>query len=229
MKDLFFLIAIIKREHASEYMAFFKEYGVTSVFGTLCNGTAQSKTLDYLGLEKTDKIMLVSILSNRTKDKVLQELVNEMGISVPGNGIALTVPVGSVSGTSGMEFLLGEQEFPDKRADGGEIMNETQYVLILVIAERGSSDLVMEAARKADANGGTVVHAKGVGSQSPEKFFGISIADEKELIYIVAKRCQKASIMRSVMEHAGSHTKAHAVLFSLPVEDVVGLRSVIEK
>lgn len=66
-------------------------------------------------------------------------------------------------------------------------MKDTKYELIVVIANHGHSEEVMDAARKEGAGGGTVIHAKGTGLERAEKFLGVSIADEKELILIVAK------------------------------------------
>ena len=50
------------------------------------------------------------------------------------------------------------------------------------------------------------------------------IADEKEIIYIVAKSEDKNPIMKSIMENAGMSSKAKAVVFSMPVTDTAGLR-----
>ena len=47
------------------------------------------------------------------------------------------------------------------------------------------TEKVMDAARQAGAAGGTVVHAKGTGAKYA-KFFGLTLADEKEMIYIVS-------------------------------------------
>ena len=103
-------------------------------------------------------------------------------------------------------------------------MKNTKYELIIVIANQGYSELVMEAARAQGAGGGTVIHAKGTGLEKAEKFLGVSIADEKEMIFIVAKSEMKNSIMRSIMEKAGLESKAKSVVFSLPVTDTAGLR-----
>ena len=43
------------------------------------------------------------------------------------------------------------------------------------------------------------------------------------LIKIPAKKSEKSAIMKSIIENAGSKTPAHAVVFSLPVDEVVGL------
>ena len=38
---------------------------------------------------------------------------------------------------------------------------------------------------------------------------------------------QKKAIMRAIMDQAGIQSPAHTVMFSLPVESVAGLRSVM--
>ena len=62
----------------------------------------------------------------------------------------------------------------------------------------------MEAARAANAAGGTVIHAKGTGMQKAEQFLGFSLATEKEMILIVVKNCDKNAIMKAIMEKAGA-------------------------
>lgn len=83
---------------------------------------------------------------------------------------------------------------------------------------------MMDAARDKGAGGGTVIHAKGTGLERAEKFLGVSIADEKEMIFIVARTEDKNRIMKSIMENAGLNSKARSVVFSMPVTDTAGLR-----
>jgi len=59
------------------------------------------------------------------------------------------------------------------------------------------------------------------------KFFGMSIADEKEMVMILTAANQKTAIMRAIMDKAGVNSPAHTVMFTLPVESVAGLRSVM--
>ena len=47
--------------------------------------------------------------------------------------------------------------------------------------------------RAAGAAGGTVLHAKGTGGTRGEKFFSVSLADEKDMIYIIAHKDEKAN------------------------------------
>jgi nitrogen regulatory protein PII len=97
-----------------------------------------------------------------------------------------------------------------------------KYELIVIVANEGRTDQVMNAARAAGATGGTVLHGKGTGSQNPKKFYNVSIASEKEVILMVAQNDRKAAIMQSVLHHAGPDSEAGAILFSLPVSEVAG-------
>ena len=86
------------------------------------------------------------------------------------------------------------------------------------------TDQVMDAARGAGAAGGTSLHAKGTGTELARKFLGVSIAAEKELVLIVTREETRKPIMKAIMEQAGSRTKAQSLVFSLPVDEIAGLR-----
>lgn len=116
-----------------------------------------------------------------------------------------------------MAFLNGENKM-EKHAP---VLSCT-YELIVVIASQGSTDLVMNAARAAGARGGTVLHGKGTGTKGDATFYNIAIAEEKEVILIVAESSEKAEIMRSILHSAGPGTKAGAIVFSLPISEVEG-------
>lgn len=97
------------------------------------------------------------------------------------------------------------------------------FDLIITVVNRGFDDVVMDAARKAGATGGTVLHARGAGIHETEKFFGISIQPEKDVILILAKRDQKKEIMHSIRNEVGLNKEGRGISFSLPVEDVCGI------
>ena len=103
-------------------------------------------------------------------------------------------------------------------------MKNTTHDLIIVIAEQGYTNIIMDAARTAGAYGGTVVHAKGTGMEAAEKFMGVSLAAEKEMVFIVTRTEQKNAIMQAIMKKAGLDSKAKSIVFSLPVTDTAGLR-----
>ena len=100
------------------------------------------------------------------------------------------------------------------------------YELIVIITNKAYVETVMDAAYAAGAGGGTVIHARGTGSEQAEKFFGVSLASEKEMIFIVLKDAVKEAVMKAVNATAGMQTPAKSLIFSMPVTDVAGLREV---
>ena len=191
------------------------------MFITLGRGTASGDILDYLGLESTEKAVIFSVLEEEKWSGIKKDLRQKLQIDAPGEGIAFLVPLSSIGGKKTLQFLTANQEFQKEEES---VLKDTVYELIIAIANQGYIELVMDAARGAGAYGGTVIHAKGTGMEQAEKFMGVSLAAEKEMIFIVAKKEQKNLIMKAVMEQAGLTTNAKAVVFSLPVTDTAGLR-----
>ena len=193
---------------------------------TLGRGTASGEMLDYLGLDSAEKAVCFSVLTAPVWREVKRALQRQLRIDVPGTGIAFTVPLSSIGGKRELAFLTQGQDF-----EKGEesILKNTEHELLVVISEQGYSETGMDAARRAGAGGGTVIHARGTGMKQAEKFLGISLASEKNLIFIVADTRQKDAIMASIMREAGLETKAKAIVFSLPVTDTAGLRLLEER
>lgn len=220
MLGLKYLILITQREYAEKYHEFFTEHGVPRSVAMLSHGTASERMLDYLGIEKTEKVMFTTFVRDELYDGLVRDMYIKMNIGAAGNGIAVFIPIDSIGGGSSLNYFAGEGPVQKKEKKD---MSETKTVLIITVVDRGNTDLVMEAAREAGASGGTVVKAQGTGADMA-KFFGICISEEKEMVYIVAARADRDNIMRAIMEKAGSATDAHGVIFSLPVDSVVGIK-----
>lgn len=184
------------------------------------HGTASKKTLDLLGIEsKERRIFMLPARDDETK-KLIAKQKMRLYIDTPGNGITVAVPMKSIGGEKTLDYLSkGVKE--ERKMPELDYNNE----LIIVIANEGHTDTVMDAARAAGARGGTVLHAKGTGSKNAEKFHSVSLADEKEIILIVASTADKANIMHSILKNAGAGTPAGAITFSLPVSEAAGFRS----
>lgn len=216
------MLAITERGKAEKFICLLTEHHVQVVDCLLGEGTATSEVLDYLSLENSEKALLLAIVTEETRKPLLRDFTEKLMIDIPGNGIVAAIPVSSIGGMRSLKYLTEGQKLD---LEGGRKMSlNTEYELILVIANEGYTDLVMDAARSANAGGGTVVKAKGTGAEYAKKFFGFTIAAEKEMILIVSSAEERSSIMKAVMEKAGMGSKAQAVVFSLPVSSVAGLR-----
>ena len=100
-------------------------------------------------------------------------------------------------------------------------MAESNKELIVCIINNGFSDLVMEAAKRSGAKGGTTFHARGTGNLDIEKFFGITTSPEKEVVLIVVEKDIKDEVVTAIYKDAGLNTKGQGIVFTLPVDDFV--------
>lgn len=221
MNTLCLMATISDRNQSRRFLAFYKEHGITVTFQTLGRGTAASEVLDAFGLEASEKALLFAVVTQEEWKAVKKGLERQIKIDIPGTGIAFIVPMSSIGGKKQLQFLTEGREFVKEEES---TLKETKYELLVVIANQGYTDLIMDAARQANASGGTVIHAKGTGAEKAEKFLGVSIATEKEMIFMVTKREDKNNIMRAIMEHAGLDSKAKSIVFSLPVTETAGMR-----
>ena len=221
MSKLNLMTTIVDRNQVRKYLHLYEEEGLQIMLVTLGDGTASGDVLDYLGLEATEKAVIFSVLTDENFYKTKKSLQKKLQIDAPGGGIAFIVPFSSIGGKKALQFFTVGQDFQKEEESA---LKDTTYELVIVIANQGYIEMVLDAARGAGAYGGTVIHAKGTGMEQAEKFMGVSLAAEKEMIFIVAKKEQKNDIMKAVMEQAGLDTKAKSIVFSLPVTDTAGLR-----
>lgn len=213
--------AIVRRDIAEEYIRFFRHNGAGIVYSTNCEGSARKKLLDMLGLESKAKQLLCCVVPSSNIKYILRHLRTEMRIDAPNTGIVFFVNVECIGGATALRTLCTQDIFT---GDEVKKVKENKHSLIVAIAERGHTDIVMDAACEAGATGGTIVHAKGTLGEERAKFFGVSIADEKDMVYIVVPSEKRTDIMTSIIQKAGSKSPARTIMFSLPVEAVAGIR-----
>lgn len=104
-------------------------------------------------------------------------------------------------------------------------MSEKKYEAIIVLVNAGFSDVVMDAAREQGARGGTIIHARGTGNHEIEKRYNLVITPDKEMIIILVTEDIKDNILSAVYKAAGLGTDGQGIAFSIPVENVVGMRT----
>lgn len=193
----------------------------------LCKGqgTANSEILDLFGLGRSDKAVALCVLPGRFASHLLGSMNAELNFKAHGGGIAFSLPLTGVCNhifrmlsTETLERIDNEME-----SEVAKVKSEATHELILSVINQGYSEELMDAARKAGAMGGTVLHARHVGEHEAAKFLGITLQEEKEIVAIVAKKEQKIEIMKAINQSCGITTEARGVVVSLPVDGVMGL------
>lgn len=214
------VVSIVKRDEGVRLVSFFRAQKLHYDFICLGQGTAASEVLDVLGLEDNEKDVVITMAPVSKIPMLLNRAAQTFRFAAPGQGIMFTLPLCSVSARIPQILCKPENmnEIEESTLDTGK-----QYQLIIIICNRGNSDIVMEAAKGAGARGGTLLHARRAGFEDVENFFGFTIQPEKDVVAILAERFQGKGIMEAVTKAAGIHTECRALVFALPVDEMMGM------
>ncbi len=222
---MLFLITTTKLSKKGEQM--FEEGHINTVYRSYGKGTASNEIMDMLGLSDVDKSITISMLPKVFADEMLKKLKKQLQLGLANTGIAFTIPI---SGANSRILKLVEQlQSEESNTTNIQVerrenkMEESMYSLIMVIVDRGYSEEVMEAARPQGATGGTVINTRWVAGDEALNFWGIPVQSEKEIVMILATHNDKKNIMQAIGEKCGTHSEAHGVILSLPVDGVVGI------
>lgn len=220
------LVSILDRGKGAGAVDLFRSRGLQFDYLCMGLGTAGSRILDYFGLSETEKDVVLTLVGADRVREVMEAANEKFQFSHPGRGILFTLPLSGVSGQVPRVLCREPGRFGEECAS---MENASCYDLIMVVVNRGSLDTVMDAARSEGARGGTVLHARRVGGGEQEGLLGFALEPEKEVVAILSPRAQKHAIMQAVSRAAGMNTPSAGVLFSLPVEDMMGLQPAVRE
>ena len=213
------LTAIVDRGKGEKITALYKKESVAFHAVLLGHGTARTEMLDLLGIGETKKDTVLALVPEGRVSPLLDTLADRMKMRYPGKGIAFAVPLSSINARV-YRALAG---FGGETEERKESNMAGKYEMVLVLLNRGHTDLVMEAARKEGATGGTVFSSRGVGGEELERILGITIQPEMEMVLMIVHSDKRAAVMRSIGQEAGLSSPARGLVFSLPVTDAIGL------
>lgn len=97
------------------------------------------------------------------------------------------------------------------------------YKCVMAIVNNGFAEEAMEAAKACGARGGTILNARGTMSKEAEKAFNFTIQPDKEIVMILAPNDLIDGILKGLYNAIGTSTKAHGIVFAIPVDEAVGL------
>ena len=211
-RHLEMLVVIVEQNKASKVLHLADEKGVTASVAMLGRGTASRTIFDYLGLN--DKKKAVLMLFGKTEEimDLADYLVEKLEIDKPNHGIAYIESAFNVFGT-------------EDNANGSENIKrgENMYNAIYTIVEKGNADDVIEAAEKAGSRGGTVMHARGSGSEEARKVFNMLIEPEKEIVLIISEEAKTKDIVESIRKETQIEEEGKGIIFITNVAQTYGL------
>lgn len=99
------LVTVVSRNKGEYYADLIQSFDVNLQVVALANGTADAKTLRYLGLTDTEKCVIFSVIQQDRLPDALHALDEKFKTVKGGKGIAYTIPLTSVIGTLIFGFL----------------------------------------------------------------------------------------------------------------------------
>lgn len=211
---------ICDREKMQKLLAALEGHRAFFSLALLGRGTATSRILNYLGIGHAEKGVLFSFMPWCIAHEALHKLNETLEFKKPGHGIGFLLPI-----SEGCYRKPVHLQAPGAEGEAQDMDKKTTHDVVMVVLNRGYTEEVMEAARGAGATGGTVLHARGCGLAGAEKFFGITIQPEKELVVILSTVDTSCAIMQAIADAHGPGTDANAVSFSMPASHVMGIGS----
>lgn len=219
------LVGIIKKEDEIAFTEACNQHCVSLHFSGLGFGTAKSHYLSYLGLDEIEKRIVYALIPNYSEARVLRAINRKLRLYLMGNGIAFTVPLSGISNIVSKAILSTpyREESAETQKNTPEKERNQMHELIIAVVNQKFTDKVLDCSRAAGATGATILHTRSVNNKQAEQLIGTSLKEETDTIAFLTTYEYKAQIMEAIREHAGLKTDGGAVLFSLPVDSLIGI------
>ena len=97
------------------------------------------------------------------------------------------------------------------------------FKLIAAIVPKGAAGKVMNAAKEAGAEGGTILLARGTGIHEARRFLGMSMNTEREMLLILIDPDSAQEVLDSMVRAGRLDEPGRGMAFVLSVDEVKGI------
>jgi len=112
----------------------------------------------------------------------------------------------------------------DENLPSGEYaIYENAHDLIVVIVKKGLSEKVLDSAKKAGAEGGTIMYGRGTGIHEKAKLLGIPIEPEKEIVFIIIDKKKTKIVLDSILSYTNLNKPGAGIAFVIELSKVLGI------
>lgn len=207
MTDFVLIVSIVshgKQELVTDSAVRAGSFGGTTLKG---RGISSNYIVAALGIDSVKDVVYI-VCQRSQESKIRNSIIQGLSNEKKHTGCIFTV---------GADSLLRKEELALEKGELNMNQNFTHDV-INVIVNRGFADDVMDAARKAGAGGGTVINARGTAREDDERFFGMHIVPEKEMLIIVVEHSNKDKVMNAIQNLECLSEPGSGIVYTLPAE-----------
>lgn len=215
------LIGIVNKEDEIGFTAAVNKCCTAVHFSGIGHGTARSSYMSYFGINDIEKRVVFSIIPEACERTVLKTVSKDIRLYLLGRGIAFTTPISAISNI--IEDAVLDTAPEEARGEKSSKEKKTMHELVIAVVNQKFTDVTIDAARAAGATGATVFHTKSLGNARAEERMGTILPEQSDSIFFLTTEEYKIKIMEAVRDTAGLKTEGGAVIFSVPVDDLVGI------
>ncbi len=219
------LVGIVNKDDEVRLAETINRYATALNFSGIGHGTARSHYRSYFGFNEIEKRVTFSIIPSYLEHTLLNAVGQELKLYLLGRGIAFTMPLSGISNIIEDAVLSTpeREQSKDSRHPVSKKEKSAMHELVIAVVNEKYTDAAIEAARAAGATGATVFHSRSIENEKIEEAMGTTIADDTNSIFFLTSKEYKLKIMEAVRDSAGLKTEGSAVIFSIPVDDLVGI------
>ena len=220
-----FLVLITNTDNSPKIVDIFHHYNSHLIYQFHAEGTSTSELRDILGLSGLEKNVMIFVIPEYHLEQLFHELSENLSLKLSGNGLLFTIPVLAITGEAMSLVNVDDysSHYGNKEKEVERMKNNIDHSLIMVAANRGFSSDIVKTAVAAGATGGTVWDTRKVDIEEPLRQMGVAVQGEQEIIMMLVKKEKRAGIMEEIYKNHGLESEAQGMIFSLPVDNVLGL------
>ncbi|MFC0472989.1 P-II family nitrogen regulator [Halalkalibacter kiskunsagensis] len=222
------VMTIVKKGRAKNVVKATKKAGAEGGTVLLGKGVGIHENKRFLGIPvEYEKEIVLSLVQNHLITQVVEAIQNEVRIEEPGKGLGLVIDLKMVLGIC--HLPTEEPSVAQKEDIISMPKQEMEYDLIVSIVNKGDSSKVVDASKRAGAEGGTIISGRGTGIHEQAKFLNIQIEPEKEIVLTLIDRKQTNTVLQAILEEAKLNKPGNGIAFVLDVDRTVGINHILNK
>ena len=220
-EQMYLLFSVLPHGRGKLWRQQLEDFSIFLHLQIAAHGTASSEMRDILGLETTEKDLILSLGAESAVASFAADFSQNVVYRHRLGGLLVIMKPTAVNhllaviSSDRAKTTLSEEAIPDVST---VLSSEYDYSFIVAAVNRGYTDDVMKAARLAGAAGGTIIRGRLADTEKAENFYGMELRSDKDILTILTSSGSRDAILEAINKDFGLRSPAQTIICALPVE-----------
>lgn len=224
------IVTIVRKEKAKKVIFASKKAGAsggTTLFG---KGFRLHDKDRFLGIPiEREREIILTLVDEEIYPAVMQAIIDSVNLNKPKQGVGFVISAKHITGVQHLLGLNDTDNEPDEEDVELKMEEKIMYDLIVTIINKGDCEKVVDASKRAGAEGGTILSGRGTGIHEQAKLFNILIEPEKEVVLTLINKEKTNDVLKTIEEEAELNTAGKGIAFVIDVEQTIGINHVLNQ